>query len=104
MLNRLITKNWDGGSSGAISVEGLDNAMALAKMLIKNNYQVVIAEDDCDIFVIAYSENAEWNDSSFALITDDEAAQLEMDREAAKDDNGEDEDNDDEDEDEENYD
>lgn len=38
-----------------IAVEGIDNAMEVAKVLLKNDYQVVIELDDCNIYVVGYT-------------------------------------------------
>jgi hypothetical protein len=57
-----------------ISVEGMDNAMEVAKVLLKNGYQVVVELDDCDIYVVGYtrpkfgSMYVELNDEEFEYI------------------------------------
>lgn len=84
MISCLLAKNWNGASSGAIGVKGLDNALKMAKDFIKNGYQIVIVEDDCDIFTVAYSANDEYNDEAFALITSDEAQDIQDAREQKK--------------------
>ena len=39
-----------------ISVKGIDNAMEVARVLLKNGYQVVVELDDCDIYVVGYAQ------------------------------------------------
>ena len=38
-----------------IAVEGLDAAMEVAKVLIKNGYEVHVELDDCDVYVVHYA-------------------------------------------------
>lgn len=38
-----------------IAVEGMDNAMEVANVLLKNDYQVVVELDDCNIYVVGYT-------------------------------------------------
>lgn len=70
-----------------VSVEGLDNAMKVAKTLIEQDYQVMVQHDDCDIYIIAYAENDayELGSSRFALITDEEEDMVLTARDAAAD-------------------
>lgn len=60
-----------------ISVRGIENAMELAKVLVKNDYQVMVQLDDCDIYIVAYTSNQSWNDTQFALVDFDEIDLLE---------------------------
>lgn len=60
-----------------ISVRGIENAMEVAKVLVKNDYQVMVQLDDCDIYVVAYTSNESWNDNQFALVNYDELDLLE---------------------------
>lgn len=39
-----------------ISVHGMDNAMEVAKLLLKNDYEVFIELDDCDIYIVHFAE------------------------------------------------
>ena len=39
-----------------ISLRGVDNAMELAKFLLKNGYEVFVELDDCDIYCVHYAE------------------------------------------------
>lgn len=64
-----------------ISVRGIENAMEVAKVLVKNDYQVMVQLDDCDIYVVAYTTNQSWGDQQFALVNYDEIDLLEECRE-----------------------
>ena len=50
-MNKLLNERY-------IAVEGLENALEMAKALIKNDYQVMVQLDDCDIYIVAYTENS----------------------------------------------
>lgn len=78
-MNSLIEKS--------ISVEGLENAMKVAKTLIEQDYQVMVQYDDCDIYVVAYAYNRayEYGSARFALISDEEEDMILEARNAAKD-------------------
>ena len=39
-----------------VSLCGVDNAMELAKFLLRNGYEVFIELDDCDIYCVHYAE------------------------------------------------
>lgn len=39
-----------------ISVHGMDNAMEVAKLLLKNDYEVFIELDDFDIYIVHFAE------------------------------------------------
>ena len=39
-----------------VSLRGVDNAMELAKFLLRNGYEVFVELDDCDIDCFHYSE------------------------------------------------
>ena len=49
-MNKLLNERY-------IAVEGLENALEMAKALIKNDYQVMVQLDDCDIYIVAFTEN-----------------------------------------------
>ena len=49
-MNKLLNERY-------VAVEGLENALEMAKALIKNDYQVMVQLDDCDIYIVAYTEN-----------------------------------------------
>lgn len=70
-----------------ISVEGLENAMKVAKTLIEQDYQVMVQYDDCDIYIVAYAYNGayEYGSARFALISDEEEDMVLEARSAAKD-------------------
>ena len=53
-----------------LSAKGLDNAMEIAKILIKNDYQVMVQLDDCDVYIIAFESNdPALGDNRFASLT-----------------------------------
>ena len=37
-----------------VAVEGLDNALKVAKVLIEQDYQVMVQLDDCNIYIVDY--------------------------------------------------
>lgn len=39
-----------------VSLRGVDNAMKLAKFLLRNGYEVFVELDDCDIYCVHYAE------------------------------------------------
>ena len=39
-----------------VSLRGVDNAMELAKFLLRNGYEVFVELDDCDIYCVHYAE------------------------------------------------
>jgi len=39
-----------------IAVEGIDNAIEVAKVLLKNDYEVFIELDDCNIYCVHYAD------------------------------------------------
>ena len=49
-MNKLLNERY-------VAVEGLDNALEMAKALIKNDYQVMVQLDDCNIYIVAFTEN-----------------------------------------------
>ena len=56
-----------------LSAKGLDNAMEIAKILLHNDYQVMIQLDDCDVYIIAFESNdPALGDNSFASLTQEE--------------------------------
>ena len=56
-----------------IAVEGKDNALKIAAALIDQNYQVFIQLDDCDIYIVAYTDNnTNCGGDEFALLDDEE--------------------------------
>ena len=60
-----------------VSAKGLDNALEIAKILIKNDYQVMIQLDDCDVYIIAFEDNdASLGDNQFASLTQEEVEHI----------------------------
>lgn len=68
-MNRLIGEHH-------IAVEGLDNAMKLAKTLIECDYQVMIQLDDVDIYIVAYAPEGQWGEK-FASLDEEEQEMIE---------------------------
>ena len=65
-MNSLLTEKY-------IAVEGKDNALKIAAALIDQDYQVFIQLEDCNIYIVAYTDNNTHNGGSeFALLDDDE--------------------------------
>ena len=62
-----------------IAVEGIDAAMEIAKVLIKNDYEVHIELDDCDIYVVhyAHAKYTGYGNAGFYRITAEQAELLE---------------------------
>ena len=61
-----------------ISVEGLDNAMEVAKVLLKNDYEVFVELDDCNIYCVHYAtaKYKHYGNAAFYRITEDQAEYL----------------------------
>lgn len=68
-MNRLLGEH-------CIAVEGLDNAMKLAKVLIECDYQVMIQLDDVDIYIVAYAPDRPWGEK-FAALDEEEQEMIE---------------------------
>ena len=62
-----------------ISVKGIDNAMEVAKVLLKNDYEVFVELDDCDIYCIHYAQAKykRFGNATFYRITEDDVEVLE---------------------------
>lgn len=62
-----------------ISVHGMDNAMEVAKVLLKNSYEVFIELDDCDIYCVhyAYAKYKHFGSPAFYRISEDDVDYLE---------------------------
>lgn len=70
----------------SLAVEGLDNAMKLARTLIELDYQVFVQRDDCDIYIVAYeSNNSEFGGPEFASVDADEYELIYQHREEQRD-------------------
>ena len=77
-MNKLLNHQY-------LAVEGLDNALDLAKHLIQNGYQVMVQDDSVNIYIVAFApENEDFGSPRFALLTQDEIAQIEQERDAAE--------------------
>ena len=72
MINRL--------TKGYIAVEGIDNAVKLAKTIAKNHYQVCFYEDDCDIWIVSWCIP----EHGFCEITEDEQLYIDDSRKQAE--------------------
>lgn len=55
-----------------VSVQGLDNALKMARALVEQNYQVMVQLDDCDIYIVAYETNERDWGNKFCSLTDEE--------------------------------
>lgn len=57
-----------------IAVKGMDNAMEVAKILLKNDYEVFIELDDCDIYCVhyAYAKYKRFGNATFYRINEDD--------------------------------
>ena len=65
-MNSLLTEKY-------IAVEGKDNALKIAAALIDQDYQVFIQLEDCNIYIVAYTDNnTSCGGSEFALLDDEE--------------------------------
>lgn len=65
-----------------VAVEGLDNAMKLAKTLVEVGKRVMVQLDDCNIYIVAYADNdEELGDKRFAAVTMEEEEKLQYGRE-----------------------
>lgn len=62
-----------------IAVRGMDNAMEVAKVLLKNGYEVFVELDDCDIYCVhyAYAKYKRFGNASFYRITEAQVEVLE---------------------------
>lgn len=65
-MNRLIKKN-------VLEINGMDNALKVAKTLLKQDYQVFVQLEDCNIYIVSYAYNdADLDAAQFALLEPDE--------------------------------
>lgn len=65
-MNRLIKKN-------VLEINGMDNALNVAKTLLKQDYQVFVQFEDCNIYIVSYAYNdADLDAAQFALLEPDE--------------------------------
>ena len=65
-MNALIKKN-------VLEIDGMDNALKVAKTLLEQNYQVFVQLEDCNIYIVSYALNdADLDAARFALLEPDE--------------------------------
>ena len=65
-MNALIRNN-------VLEIEGMDNALKVAKTLLEQGYQVFVQLEDCNIYIVSYALNdADLDASRFALLSADE--------------------------------
>ena len=65
-MNALIRNN-------VLEIEGIDNALKVAKTLLEQDYQVFVQLEDCDIYIVSYALNdADLDAARFALLEPDE--------------------------------
>ena len=65
-MNTLIKKN-------VLEIEGMDNALKVAKTLLEQDYQVFVQLEDCNIYIVSYAYNdADLDAAQFALLEPDE--------------------------------
>ena len=71
-----------------ISVKGVDNALEVAKVLLKNDYEVFIELDDCDVYCVHFNhaKYKHYGNASFYRITEEDAELLEEKRYEAEND------------------
>ena len=73
-----MTKNF-ADEEKYISVNGLDAALEVAKVLLENGYEVFIELDDCDVYCVhyAYAKNKNYGNAGFYRITEEDVQTLE---------------------------
>ena len=65
-MNTLIRNN-------VLEIKGMDNALKVAKTLLKQDYQVFVQLEDFDIYIVSYALNdANLGTAQFALLEADE--------------------------------
>ena len=65
-MNTLIKQN-------VLEIKGMDNALKVAKTLLKQDYQVFVQFEDFDIYIVSYALNdANLGKAQFALLEPDE--------------------------------
>ena len=65
-MNTLIKNN-------ILEIKGLDNALKVAKTLLKQDYQVFVQLEDFDIYIVSYALNDDnLGKAPFALLEPDE--------------------------------
>ena len=73
-----MTKNF-ADEEKYISVNGVDAALEVAKVLLKNDYEVFIERDDCNVYCVhyAYAKNKNYGNAGFYRITEEDVQTLE---------------------------
>lgn len=73
-----MTKNF-ADEERYISVEGVDAALEVAKVLLKNDYEVFIELDDCNIYCVHYAQAKykHFGNAAFYRITEEDVETLE---------------------------
>lgn len=76
-----MTKNFE-NEDQYISVHGIKNALEVAETLLKNEYEVFIERDDCDIYCVHYSiaKYKNFGNATFYRISEDDVELLEKKR------------------------
>lgn len=62
-----------------IAVNGIDAALEVAKVLLKNDYEVFIELDDCNVYCVhyAYAKYKNFGSAAFYRITQEDVETLE---------------------------
>lgn len=73
-----MTKNF-ADEEKYISVKGVDAALEVAKVLLKNDYEVFVELDDCDVYCVHYAQAKykHFGNATFYRITEEDAEALE---------------------------
>jgi len=73
-----MTKNF-ADEEKYIAVNGIDAALEVAKVLLKNDYEVFIELDDCDVYCVhyAYAKYKNFGNATFYRITEEDVETLE---------------------------
>lgn len=76
-----MTKNF-ADEEKYISVEGVDAALEVAKVLLKNEYEVFIELDDCNVYCVHYSKAKykHFGNAAFYRISEEDVETLEAKR------------------------
>ena len=72
-----MTKNF-ADEEKYVSVNGLDTALGVAEVLLKNGYEVFIELDDCNIYCVhcAYAKNKNYTNAGFYRISEEDVETL----------------------------
>lgn len=76
-----MTKNF-ADEEKYISVNGVDAALEVAKVLLKNDYEVFIERDDCNVYCVhyAYAKYRNFGNAVFYRITEEDVETLDSKR------------------------